>query len=90
MGPDWYLLQQQEQQHLPEELDRWDLTGTYSCNRNSTTSLRTGQGWGPDWYLLLQQEQHNLPEKLDRWDLTATYSSNRSSNTSLRSWTGGA
>ncbi len=41
MGPDCYLLLQQEYHHLPEELNRWDLTGIYSCNRSSTTSLRS-------------------------------------------------
>jgi hypothetical protein len=41
VGPDWYLLLQQKQHHLPEELDRWDLTATYSCNRSCTTSLRS-------------------------------------------------
>ncbi len=46
MGPDCYLLLQQEQHHLPEELDRGDLTGTYSCNRNRNrnTSLRSWTG----------------------------------------------
>ncbi len=24
MGPDWYLLLQHEQHHLPEKLDRWE------------------------------------------------------------------
>ncbi len=81
MGPDWYLLLQQEQHPLPEELDRWNLKAT--CNRSSTTFL------GPERYLLQQQEQHHLPEELDRWDLKATYSCNRSSTTSLRSQTGG-
>jgi hypothetical protein len=65
VGPDWYLLLQQEQQHLPEELDSWDLTGTYSCNRSSTTSLRSWTLVGPDCYPLLQQEQQHLPEELD-------------------------
>ncbi len=36
----------------------------YSCNRSSTTSLRSCTG-GPDCYLLLQQDQHHLPEELD-------------------------
>ncbi len=44
MGPDWYLLLQQEQEHLPEDLDRWDLTDTYSCNRRGNTSLRSWAG----------------------------------------------
>ncbi len=68
MGPDWYLLLQQEQQHLPEDLDcldRWDLTGTYSCNRSSNTFMRSWKLVGPDWYPLLQQEQQHLPEELD-------------------------
>ncbi len=65
MGPDWYLLLQQEQEHLPEDLDRWDLTDTYSCNRRGNTSLRSWTLVGPDCYLFLQQEQHHLPEKLD-------------------------
>jgi hypothetical protein len=56
---------QQEQQHLPEELDRWDLKGTYSCNRSSTTSLRSWTLVEPDCYLLQQQEQHHLPEELN-------------------------
>ncbi len=68
MGPDKYLLLQQEQYHLPEELDRWDQTSTYSCNRSSNNSLRSWTLVEPDCYLLLQQEQHHLPEELDRWD----------------------
>ncbi len=61
MGPDCYILQQQEQLHLPEELKQegpdWYLDWT-------------GLDWswtlmGPDCYLLLQQEQHPLPEELD-------------------------
>ncbi len=65
MGSNCYLLWQQEQLHLPKELDRWDLTGTYSCNRSSNTSLRSWTLVGPDWYLLLQQEQQHLPKELD-------------------------
>ncbi len=65
MGPDCYLLLQQEQHHLPEELDRWALTATYSCNRSSNTSLRSWTLVEPDWYPLQQQEQHHLLEELD-------------------------
>ncbi len=65
MGTYWYLLLQREQHHLPEKLDRWDLTGTYFCNRTSTTSLRSWTLVVSDWYLLQQQEQHHLPEELD-------------------------
>jgi hypothetical protein len=49
--------------HPSEELHRWVLTGTYSSNRSSTTSLRKE---GSNCYLLLQQEQHYLPEELGR------------------------
>ncbi len=65
MGPDCYLLLQQEQHPLPEELDMWELTATYSRNRSSNTFLRSWTLVGPDWYLLLQHEQHHLPEELD-------------------------
>jgi hypothetical protein len=44
VGANWYLLLQQEQQHLPEELDRWNQTATYSCNRSITTSMRSWIG----------------------------------------------
>jgi hypothetical protein len=80
VGPDCYILQQQEQLNLPEELKQegpdwyldwtgaghwWDLPATYSCNRSSTPSLRSWTLVGPDCYLLLQQKQHHLPEELD-------------------------
>ncbi len=49
MGLDCYLLLQQEQHLLPEELDTGGtpLTATYSCNRSSTSSLRSWTLVGP-------------------------------------------
>ncbi len=56
MGPDWYLLQQQEQHHLPEELDRWYLTGSWYLllqqeQQHLPEVLDSGQV-GPDWQLV--------------------------------------
>ncbi len=49
MGPNCYLLLQQEQLHLPEELDTGGipLTAAHSCNRSSTSSLRSWTLVGP-------------------------------------------